>query len=174
MVRSRNRITYPFSLPSTVIPSLKPPSPPKVATDVRSTHAAVDGHNSHLVLAWMTATATTLGPSDLFPAPLPHLVLAARRHIIAPVGAAQQDGCLDGQSAVSCVAFLSVGTGLVVPATGTDLSNFSLWNIYEPLSSGAYFLGLLLCELSVASSSSFILKFSRRSHQVCARLASAF
>jgi len=33
--------------------------------------------------------------------------------------------------------------GVIVPASGTDLSNFTLMAVYEPLSNGAWFLGEL-------------------------------
>ena len=126
------------------------------ANDVRATHSAVPLQRgggagapalvSHLIVAWRTASPTTLGPSDLFPAPPAGAALAVRQHVISPAGAAQQAGCVDGQPAVAsgCIA-LAVGgvTSIVVPATGTDLNSTALWHASAPLANGAFFLGEL-------------------------------
>jgi hypothetical protein len=122
--------------------------------DVRSTHATVPGARdrraangsvtTHYVLAWRTATDVTLGPTDLYPPPAAGVDLAVRQHVIAPAGAAQLAGCLDGAPAVpDCVVVVPAGDFVSIPATGTELSNFSLTAVYERLPNGAFFLGEL-------------------------------
>ena len=120
--------------------------------DVRSTHAAVRAssaagaplHNSHLVLAWRSAADVALGPTDLYPPPAdPTAPLATRLHVLEP-GAPQQAGCVDGAAAVpACVALVQPGDALISPASGTDISQFSLLAVYEPMGNGAWFLGEL-------------------------------
>ena len=119
--------------------------------DVRSTHAAVRAtaasagaplRNSHYVLGWRTPSDVALGATDLFPPPAdPAAPLAARLHALAP-GAAQ-GGCVEGAPAAACVTVVSYGEALVLPASGTALGNFTLMAVYEPLESGAWFLGEL-------------------------------
>ncbi len=131
--------------------------------DVRSTHASVRGAapgggggaagggaappplNSHYVLAWRTASDVALGPSDLFPPPAdPTAPLATRLHVLTPGAAAQQGGCTEGAPAVpGCVTVLQYGDALLAPASGTDLADFTLLAVYEPLSNGAWLLGEL-------------------------------
>ena len=124
------------------------------AADVRSTHAAVRAsasgagsplRNSHYVLAWRTAADVALAPTDLFPPPSDtSLPLATRLHVLTPGAAAQQAGCVEGAPAVpACITILQFGDALAVPASGTDLADFSLLAVYEPLESGAWFLGEL-------------------------------
>jgi len=124
--------------------------------DVRSTHATVPGAadgagsaancslTTHYVLAWRTASDVTLGPTDLYPPPAAGVDLAVRLHVIAPAGAAQLAGCVDGAPAVpGCVVVVPAGDPVLIPATGTELSNFSLTAVYERLPNGAFFLGEL-------------------------------
>lgn len=125
--------------------------------DVRSTHAEVPfvpatpsagspaSVVSHYVVAWRTASDTTLGPWDLYPAPQATAVLGMRQHVLEPAGAAQWAGCVDGQPAVpSCISLTPPGgIGATIPATGTGLANVTLTVLYEPLPNGAYFLGEL-------------------------------
>ena len=120
--------------------------------DVRSAHAAVPTsaaaaaprHNSHLVLAWKTVADVALGATDLYPAPTDGAApLAVRAHVLTP-GAPQQAGCADGLPAVpGCVALVQPGDAVVVPASGADIGDFTLLNVYEPLENGAWFLGEL-------------------------------
>ena len=130
--------------------------------DVRATHSAVplqrggapDGAPllvSHMLVAWRTAAAATLGATDLFPAPPAGAALAVRQHVVAPAGAPQQAGCVDGQPAAgACVAMAPSVSAIVVPATGTDLADFALWHVHAPLANGAYFLGELAKFVHVA------------------------
>jgi hypothetical protein len=122
--------------------------------DVRSTHSTVPGARdrsaanssvtTHYVLAWRTASDVTLGPTDLYPPPAAGVDLAVRQHVVAPVGAAQLAGCVDGAPAVpDCVVVVPAGGSVLIPATGTGLSNFSLAAVYERLPNGAFFLGEL-------------------------------
>jgi hypothetical protein len=122
--------------------------------DVRSTHAAVRAtsasagaptRNSHYVLAWRTPADVALGATDLYPAPAdPSAPLAARLHVLTPGAAAAQGGCVEGAPAVpGCVTLVNYGDALVAPASGTALNNFTLLAVYEPLESGAWFLGEL-------------------------------
>ena len=124
------------------------------SVDVRSTHAAVPGapapasaplHVSHYVLAWQTASVTSLGASDLFPLPPDGAALAVRAHVLTPGATAQQAGCVNGAPAVpACITLAEDGAaGLIVPASGTGLSNFTLLAVHEPSPSGAFFLGEL-------------------------------
>ena len=124
------------------------------ALDVRATHSAVPlqrgggagapALNSHLLVAWRTGADAALGATDLYPAPPAGAALALRQHVIGPVGAPQQAGCVDGQPAVpSCVSMVAGPASIVVPATGTALNNFTLWHAHVPLSNNAYFLGEL-------------------------------
>jgi len=114
--------------------------------DVRSTHALVPsasgpGYLSHYVVAWATGTDTTLGATDLYPAPAPGSLLAVRPHVLSPAGPAQQAGCVDGAVAVpSCVNLTHTVT---IPATGTNLAQLSLTAVYPPVCGGSYFLGEL-------------------------------
>ena len=110
--------------------------------DVRSTHAAVpsevNGKNflqiSHYVVVWRTTTPTTLAATDLFPLPRPDTKLAFRQITFPP----RSSGPINLSSFT--IAPLEEG-GIVLPATGGDVSNFSAWAIYEPLPNGVYFLG---------------------------------
>lgn len=120
------------------------------AQDVRSTHAALAaGPNSHLVVAWRSDRPVTLGPFDIFPAPAAGTRLAVRRHIVVSVNSstAQDSGCVEGKPAApACAAIVPAVTDIVIPATGTDLSNCSLTSIHESMTSAhgsVFFLGEL-------------------------------
>lgn len=119
---------------------------PSNASDVRGTHAALDGGgpNSHYILAWMTTNEVTLQQYDLYPAPAVGTQLAVRKHIVKPEGAAQLAGCTDGQQASpGCIDVLSAGQMPVIPPAGPAIWDFSYWSVYEPASNGAYFVGEL-------------------------------
>lgn len=128
--------------------------------DVRSTHATIpttstSAHaptaNYHTLLAWRSTLDVVVGVTDLYPPPTdPTAPLAARLHDVQGVAAnpaAAQAGCVDGASAVpNCVTVVGgglAGGGLVLPASGGDLSNFTLMAVYEPMANGAWFLGEL-------------------------------
>jgi hypothetical protein len=125
------------------------------ALDIRSTHSLVSSKRgnivnnvetliTHYIVAWRTPTDATLQKSDLYPAPPTDSVLAQRTHIIAPAGDAQLAGCIDGMPAAgSCVTFTQTP---IIPATGTDLSDFSLIVLSTPINTTkgiVYFLGEL-------------------------------
>ena len=122
--------------------------------DIRSTHSQVPAQRggsrlsqaitTHYVVAWRSASPVTLGSSDLYPTPPSHVSLAMRKHVVGPNASAQQQGCIDGERADNgCITMLCASCQPVIEATGTNLDNFSLTVIYEPLSNGAYFLGEL-------------------------------
>ena len=127
------------------------------ANDVRSTHSLVPLEQAadatarsqpvqqflttHYVVAWRTATATTLAAGDLFPQPSAKASLVMRAHRMSPTDF--QAGCEPGQPALGACVTAVPDTGAVIPATGTGLGDFSFWVVYEPLSNGAYFLGEL-------------------------------
>ena len=118
----------------------------KDGPDVRGTHAALPGGgpNSHYVLAWMTTEDVTLQQFDLYPAPAAGAKLATRKHVVAPAGAAQSAGCVDGQPAApSCVEILPASARPVIGYVGGRIQNFSFTAVYEPTANGAYFLGEL-------------------------------
>jgi hypothetical protein len=51
---------------------------------------------------------------------------------------------VEGAPAVpGCVTLVNYGDALVAPASGINLNNFTLLAVYEPLESGAWFLGEL-------------------------------
>ena len=118
---------------------------PSSGPDIRSTHAALaDGGSpiSHYVLAWMTTSAATLQSTDLYPAPAAGTKLAVRQHVVAPYGAGQYAGCVDGKPASSgCITVLPAGTMPTIASVGGAITDYSLTVVYEPLSNGAYFLG---------------------------------
>ena len=132
---------------------------PSASADVRSTHAAIPSSREndppllaawHYVLAWRNADDATLGGSDLYPPSAVKARLAVRAHVFAPVGPAQQAGCVNGQPAVpgnglpSCVTIYPPGQPVVIPATGTNIDSFSLHAVAVELSNGAFFLGELV------------------------------
>ena len=119
---------------------------PQAGPDVRGTHAALPGGGptSHYVVAWMTTRDVTLQRFDLYPPPPPSARLAVRRHVVAPAGAAQRSGCVDGHAASpGCVEVLPAGARPTIPAVGGSIEDFSLTAVYEPAANGAYFLGEL-------------------------------
>ena len=116
--------------------------------DIRITHAAVSSSPqgnpsfiSYYVVAWATQHDVWLGGTDLFPT-LSSLQVAVRPHVFDNNTA--HVGCVDGQPAVpSCVSFANGGTDVLIPATGTDVSDMSLTAVYTQACGGVYFLGEL-------------------------------